>query len=62
MVVNKNLGGKCKRTLPAILNKSLKQHPTKQLYGHLTFMSKKHPSETQETCGTILEKQEGTHE
>ena len=39
--IEKKLDGKCKRILRAILNKSWKQHPTKQyLYGHLPPASK----------------------
>ena len=39
--IEKNLYRNCSRMLRAILNKSLKQHPTKQhLYGHLPPISK----------------------
>ena len=39
--VEKNLDGNCTRMLRAIINKSWKQHPTKQqLYGHLPPITK----------------------
>ena len=39
--IEKKLDGNCTRTLPAILDKSWKQQPTKQpLYGHLPPISK----------------------
>ena len=39
--MEKKLGGNCTRILRAILNKSLRQHPTKQqLYGHLPPITK----------------------
>ena len=39
--INKKLDGNCTRMQRVILNKSWKQHPTKQqLYGHLLFISK----------------------
>ena len=39
--IGKNLDGSCTRILQALLNKSWKQHPTKQqLYGHLPLISK----------------------
>ena len=41
-----------------ILNKSWKQHPTKQ---PLSSYPKKHLSKTNKTCGTQLEKQGWTH-
>ena len=38
--LEKKLDDNCKRMLPAILNKSWSQHPTKQLYGHLPPITK----------------------
>ena len=39
--IEKKLDGNCTKRLRAILNKSWKQHPTKQqLYGHLPIISK----------------------
>ena len=46
--------------LGSILNKSWKQHPTKQqLYGHLPPIF--HPSKTNNTYGILHEKQEQSH-
>ena len=50
--IEKKFDGKCTWMLRVILNKSRKQHPTKQQYGyHLS--SRKHPRKTNKTCGTM---------
>ena len=48
--------------LRAIVNKSWKQHPTKQqLYDHLPPISKTIQNKTDKACVKLLEKQWGSH-
>ena len=60
--LEKKLDGNNTRMYGTILNKPWKQHPTKQLYGHLSPISKKHSSKMNKTWGTLLKKQGRTHE
>ena len=54
-LILKKLDGNCTRILQAILNKSWKQHPTKQqLYRHLPPISK--TIQIRQTCRILLEK------
>ena len=56
--LDKKQDGNSTRILHADLNKSWKQHPTKQqLYTHLT----NHPSKMNKTYWSLLENQERTH-
>ena len=55
--MEKKLDGNYTRTLQAILNKSWRQHPTKQqLYGHLPPILKTIKVETNQTCRILQEK------
>ena len=54
----KKFGSNYIRMQRALLNKTWKQHLTKQqLYDHLPPMSQNHPFKTNKTCRTWLEKQ-----
>ena len=56
----KKLDGNYTRMLRAVLNKSWRQHPTRhQLYGHLPPIT--NTSKTNQTRGTLLEKQGRAH-
>ena len=57
--MKKKLDGNYTRMQRDILRKSWKQHSTKQR--SLTSHLKSHPSKTNKTCGTQLEKQKRTH-
>ena len=60
--LEKKLDGNYTRMLRAILNKSWRQHPTRhRLYGHLPPITKNYPSQTNQTCRTLLEKQGRAH-
>ena len=61
--MEKKLDGNYTRMPQAILNKTKRQHPTKQhLYGHqppIKKLSKLHEPDTNQTRGTLLEKKGG---
>ena len=62
--LTKDIGNRnCTRMLQTILNKSWKQHSSKQLlYGHLLPISKTIQIMMKKTCRTLLEKQGWSHE
>ena len=57
----KEVGKNCTLMLWIILNKSWKQHPTKQLDGHLSHISRTIQSKMNKTYRTQLEKKGQTH-
>ena len=60
--LQRKLDGNYTRMLRAVLNKSWRQHPTRlQLYGHLPPHHKNYTSQTNQTRGTLLEKQGRAH-
>ena len=60
--LERRLDGNYTRMLRAVLNKSWRQHPTRlQLYGHLPPHHKNYTSSTNQTRGTLLEKQGRAH-
>ena len=60
--LERRLDGNYTRMLRAVLNKSWRQHPTRlQLYGHLPPHHENYKSSTNQTRGTLLEKQGRAH-
>ena len=60
--LERKLDGNYTRMLRAVLNKSWRQHPTRlQLYGHLPPHHENYTSQTNQTRGTLLEKQGRAH-